>query len=256
MTMIPSDDQLRRARRMIMRSAALWLPIFGLFGAGAVFFFVRAVTEDSGAWVGFAILGLIALLTLPLLVASLQDLRADPVETEGAVARKWRKSDFFLLRSHYLMVGKRVFRVEKAVWLESPDVPGRVHLLHYPHTNTLIDWRPVEEADPESDEATTPAARDWEPTQTAPAPTTQAGAPPVARAVEPPSFGGAFHPSVSSEPATDSEEQGVRDAPPPASPATQPGRVEPPRFGTPRPLNREGDGSGSGSDRENPSGGA
>lgn len=256
MTMIPSDDQVRRARRAIMRSAALWLPVFGLFGAGAVFFFVRAVTDDAGAWVGFAILGLIALLTLPLLVASLQDLRAEPIETEGALARKWRKSDFFLLRAHYFMVGKRVFRVEKMVWLEAPDVPGRVHLLHYPHTNALVAWRPVEEAGAESEEATTPAAREWETIATTPAPTTQPGAPPVARGVEPPSFGGAFRPTASPAPASGPEQSGSAGGPPPARPTTPPSRVEPPRFGTPRPLNRDRDATRSDSDGENSSGGA
>lgn len=240
MTMIPSDDQIRRARRTVIRSVALWLPIFVVFGAGAVFFFVRAVTEDPGAWVGFTILGLIALLTLPLLVASLQDLRAEPVETEGALARKWRKSDFFVMRAHYFMVGKRVFRVEKKAWLEMPDVPGRVHLLHYPHTNTLVDWKSVAEPEADSEDAMTPAAREWEPVATATTPTQEPEAPPGAPAVEPPSFGRAFQ-STPRSAATGSEAPVPSEDPPPSRPTTAPGRVQTPRFGTPRPLNPERD---------------
>ena len=189
-------------RRQILRSALGWAPLFVFFTTVAVFFLVRAVTETGGAWIGFAIMGLIALLTLPLLVAALRDLRTDPVETEGAVQRKWRKNDFFIAKSHYLMVGKRVFRVAGHVWLEMPDVPGRVLLLHYPHTNTVVDWQRV---DPPDDEAAEPAS----PLGGRPA---LASTPP-AGAVRPPSFG--------ASPAPRRVEQRERPA----------RRVEPPRFG-------------------------
>ena len=167
---------------------------------------MRAVTETGGAWIGFAIMGLIALLTLPLLVAALRDLRTDPVETEGALQRKWRKNDFFIAKSHYLMVGKRVFRVAGHVWLEMPDVPGRVLLLHYPHTNTVVDWQRVE---PPDDEAAEPAS----PLGGRPALASTPPAAPPAGAVRPPSFG--------ASPAPRRVEQRERPA----------RRVEPPRFG-------------------------
>ncbi|PZC43090.1 MAG: hypothetical protein DK306_002156 [Chloroflexi bacterium] len=217
MSFSPSPSQLQKARRQIIRSTLIWLPIFVLFASIAVFFLVRALTEESGAWIGFAIVGLIALLTMPLLIAALQDLRAAPIETEGQLARKWRKSDFLIAKAHYVMVGKRVFRLDSHTWLQMPDVPARVHVLHYPHTNTLVDWR-RSESDEEVGPA--PAARPWR-TVTAPlataAPTTTdaAPAPPSAPAVQPPSFGAPLPPRR-------------------VEPSPRPGtRVDPPRCGAP-----------------------
>lgn len=220
MSFQPSPNQERRARRRLVRSIALWLPVFALFSAGTVFFLIQALTEDSGAWIGFAILALISLLTLPLLIAALQDLRAEPIETEGQLARKWRKSDFIIAKAHYFLIGKRVFRVEPQVWLEMPDVPGRVHLLHYPHTNTLIDWRP---SDTDAEVGPTPAARPWRavPAAATPPPsatsTPPSGTPPGSTPVELPSFGSGAPPRR-------------------VEPAERPARrVDPPRFGGPPP---------------------
>lgn len=223
----PNEQLLHRARRTVLRSAVRWLPLFVGFSAGAVFFFVRAVTADAGAWVGFAILGLLALLSLPLVVAALQDLRADPIETEGSLARKWTKSDLFLFRGHYFMIGRRVFRVEKSIWLAMPDVSGRVHLLHYPHTNTLIDWQPADESGADGAGAPTPAAREWRSVPARPASTTEPDARPVAPAVEPPRFGEAFRPLP------------ARDAPPDAATEKSPGA---PRDTEPRKPDQGGGG--------------
>ena len=237
MNIAATEQQILRARRSIMRSTTVWLPIFSLFAAGAVFFLVRALTDDAGAWVGFAILGLIALLMLPLLVAALQDLRAAPIETEGPLTRKWSKSDFFIVRGYYVLLGKRVFRVDKTTWLSLPEPPGRVHLLHYPHTNTLIDWQPVHDRGEDSDDARTPAARAWRPL-----PSTPPAAPPAAPSVEPPAFGERFAPAAAPTrpPAarpdpTSASEHASNPGTPPATPLRfdPPGRVEPPRFGRP-----------------------
>ncbi len=184
--------------------------MFVFFTAVAVFFLVRALTVESGAWIGFSITGLIGLLTLPLLVAAMRDLRAEPIETEAPLQRKWRKSDFFIAKGHYVMVGRRVFRVRKDIWLEMPEPPARALLLHYPHTNTLIDWQAVapsadEEAEP------TPAADDWRTVASPPA----AGAPnaPAGPSVRPPVFGESSPPRRTEEPERPAQ------------------RVEPPRFG-------------------------
>jgi hypothetical protein len=210
MNIVPTERQTRHARRSIIRSATVWLPFFGLFAAGAVFFLVRALTDDAGTWVGFAILGLIALLMLPLLIAALQDLRATPIETEGPIARKWTKADLLVFRGHYFLIGKRVFRVEKTVWLSLPETPERVHLLHYPHTNTLIDWQRA--ADHE--DTATPSARAWRAvpgaTSTARGPSRRARAEPLSAARPQPRSAAANTPLFGA-----------------------PEHVEPPRFGRP-----------------------
>ena len=213
MNIAPTEQQLRSARRSIVRSSMAWLPFFTLFSAGAVFFLIRALTDDAGAWVGFAILGLIALLILPLLVAALQDLRAAPIETEGLLGRKWSKADFFVFRSHYFLIGKRVFRVNKAVWVTIPEPPGRIHLLHYPHTNTLIDWKSVPDPSTDPHGAPAAAARAWRPLPDPPASAAPPPARPIAPAGEPLSVGERLRPAAGPAPRFD-----------------PPGRIEPPRF--------------------------
>lgn len=153
MTLSSDAEAVRRARRTIVRSALLWTPLFVLFAAVAVLQLVRALTEGGGAWVGFALMALVALLASPLAFAALRDLRAEPIETEGTIGRKWRKADLFVIRGHYLMVGKRIFRVRKDVWSLTPGVSGRVHLRHYPHTNTLIAWEALGSALAQREEA-------------------------------------------------------------------------------------------------------
>ena len=187
--------------------------MFVFFAAVAVFFLVRALTVESGAWIGFSITGLIGLLTLPLLIAAMRDLRADPMETEAPLRRKWRKADLFIVKGHYVMVGKRVFRVRKDIWLEMPEPPARALLLHYPHTNTLIDWQAVATTDDDGAEPV-PAARDWR------------------TVASPPAAGAPADPGVSAGPAVRPPVFGESSPPPRAGERERPAqRVEPPRFG-------------------------
>ncbi|MCY3920630.1 MAG: hypothetical protein OXG38_12625 [Chloroflexi bacterium] len=187
--------------------------MFVFFAAVAVFFLVRALTIESGAWIGFSITGLIGLLTLPLLIAAMRDLRADPMETEAPLRRKWRKADLFIVKGHYVMVGKRVFRVRKDIWLEMPEPPARVLLLHFPHTNTLIDWQTVASTDDEEAEPV-PAARDWR------------------TVASPPTADAPADPGVPTGPAVRPPVFGESSPPPRAGERERPAqRVEPPRFG-------------------------
>ncbi len=90
-----------------------------------------------------ALMALIALLLATTAVESLRDLFADPVETNGLIKRKWRKSDFLLLRQYYVQVGDAVFRVRKDQFhaLSGADQP--IGVCHFPHTRTLVDWWPL-----------------------------------------------------------------------------------------------------------------
>ena len=134
----------QRARRSVLRSTAIWTPAFAALLAGAVYLLVTALEGEGGAWFGFSLLGLMGVLSGFSALSAWRDLFAEPVETSAEVARKWRKFDLLLFfRAHYVLLSRRVFRVTREVFDEIPEVGGWIYVLHYPHTNALVAWRPL-----------------------------------------------------------------------------------------------------------------
>ncbi len=147
------DD--RRARRALLRSIAIWTPAFGLLTVGAVYMMVEALDGNGGSWFGFSLFALIGVLSGFSALSALRDWFSEPMETTGRVARKWRKFDLLIFfRAHYVLVSRRVFRVPRLVFEEMPESGGWVYLVHYPHTNALVAWRPLgeDERPPDEDE--------------------------------------------------------------------------------------------------------
>jgi len=132
------------ARRSVVRSAMIWTPVFVASAALSVQLAIVALDDSPGAWVSFAITALIALLSGVSAFGALRDLYAEPIDTVGAIDRKWRKSDVLLFRGHYLLIGKRVFRIPREIYDAMPDVGSPIRVEHYPHTNALISWSRVQ----------------------------------------------------------------------------------------------------------------
>ena len=145
------DEQ--RARRALMRSMAIWTPAFALLTAGAVYLMLEALDGNSGSWFGFSLFALIGVLSGFSALSAFRDWFSTPMETTGKVARKWRKFDLLIFfRAHYVLVARRVFRVPRLVFEEMPEAGSWVYLLHYPHTNALVAWRPLGEDEQPRDE--------------------------------------------------------------------------------------------------------
>lgn len=186
------------ARRSVIRSAMIWTPVFVASAAVSVQLAIVALDDSPGAWVSFAITALIALLSGVSAFGALRDLYAEPIETVGAIDRKWRKSDVLLFRGHYLLIGKRVFRIPRDIYDAMPDVGSPIRVEHYPHTNALISWSRVErpaESRPAPSEEPAPARVEPEATRTGRvepptlAPPPPADADPGRPTVRPPTFG-------------------------------------------------------------------
>lgn len=136
---------LERARRAIVRSMAIWTPAFALLTVGAVFLMIEALSGNSGSWFGFSLAALMGLLSGFSALSAWRDMFSQPIETTGEIARKWRKFDLlFFFRAHYVLLSRRVFRVSIDIYNEMPEAGGWVYCLHYPHTNALIAWRPLQ----------------------------------------------------------------------------------------------------------------
>ena len=131
------EQPRRSARASVIWSAVLYTPFFlaALAGEGVLIWSLADHFEGS-AVVGMVVVGVIALLTGYQSIQALRDLFAEPVETRGAVERKWSRSDFFVARSHYLMVKRNVFRIEPLEFVDV-DLGDTVSVIHYPHTATV-----------------------------------------------------------------------------------------------------------------------
>ena len=127
------------AHKSVIRSAAIWTPIFIASTALGVAFALIAL-DSPGAWVSFAIAALIALLSGVSALGALRDIYAEPIQTTGVIKRKWRKSDALVFRGHYILCQKRVFRIPREIYDELPEVGAGVLLEHYPHTSALTAW--------------------------------------------------------------------------------------------------------------------
>lgn len=132
------------ARRKVVRSAAVWTPIFVASTALSIAFAVLAL-DSPGAWVSFAIAALIGLLSGVSALGALRDLYAEPIETQGPIERKWRKSDILVFRGHYILCQKRVFRLPREDYEEMPEAGAGIIIRHYPHTNALVAWSKMPE---------------------------------------------------------------------------------------------------------------
>lgn len=127
----------------MIRTAVVTTPPFILFAALTTFYLIRAAEGNNGDWIVTALMALIALLLATTAVESLRDLFVDPLETNGSIKRKWRKSDFLLLRQHYVQVGDAVFRVRKDQFQALPGADQLIGVCHFPHTHTMVDWWPL-----------------------------------------------------------------------------------------------------------------
>lgn len=132
------EEAHRAARASLVRTALVFTPLLLLSVAGAggvIFYLVRE--GPSGLIITLTLLCLTTFLTGYQSVQSLRDLRSSPKTTTGLIGRKWNRADLFVLRSFYIYVESRVFKITPLIYheLEEGDT---VSVNHYPHTNTVI----------------------------------------------------------------------------------------------------------------------
>ena len=129
------------ARASLIRGTLLYAVFLAL--DIAVIVLILVVRTGNAAFVTLAFVAFVGVLLLFQLVQHVRDLGAQPVEMDGVVLRKWRRADLVIaMDSHYLTVGKKVFRVRPEDWVHVDEMM-RVRVLHYPHTLNVISVREV-----------------------------------------------------------------------------------------------------------------
>jgi hypothetical protein len=104
-------------RGRVVRMALVYTPI-ALFSLGlSVVAIVNIAQGRTGFLFMLTVFGLIGLLTGFQALQYLKDLRAEPMEFQGDLVRKWHKGNllFFFLPSYYILVDSKTFsgRVER-----------------------------------------------------------------------------------------------------------------------------------------------
>jgi hypothetical protein len=163
------QEEVRRARKGLLRTAITWTPLFaGAFGGALFFVFDELTGGDRGTWFLVGLLLFVSTLFGFLGLQALWDLFSEPTSVEGAVVRRWSRSDSLVMRSHYIrLTDRKIFRIQR-LWHGDPREGDRVRVDYYPHSAQVIRLAilPPEEAPPPDDAtpaeqpvAATPRAR-------------------------------------------------------------------------------------------------
>lgn len=139
------DPELQNARQReqirgrLLRSSIFWGPPFLICAALLVFFTVdRFVLHEYG--------GTIFLLVILTIFTGLLGFQAsqafldyigEPVVESGLVTRRWARSDSFVLKTHYIRIGKHILRGDQLI-LDGIREGDYVEATFYPHSAVLV----------------------------------------------------------------------------------------------------------------------
>ena len=103
----------RGVRNRIVRSAILWTPLAVMMGLLFLFYVWDTAFnsgDHGGSWVLVIIMGVMAGLFAFQSGQALLDLYGEPATRTGLVTRRWSRSDSFVIKSHYIRLGKQILR--------------------------------------------------------------------------------------------------------------------------------------------------
>lgn len=147
----------QQVRGRLLRSVIIWGPPF-LLAAGALVFFAidRFVLHEYGATIFLlVVLGILTALFGFQAIQALLDYMGDPVSETGKVTRRWARSDSFVIKTHYIRIGKRILRGDQVI-LDGINEGDWVEATYYPHSAVLID---VEKRTPPEEEPASSSTR-------------------------------------------------------------------------------------------------
>jgi hypothetical protein len=135
-------------RGRLIRDAIIYTPIFLLC---AVLLLLMMAGVIDRAIVGMILLAIVTFLFGYQSIQTLRDLREQPRQFEGAVARRWTKRDGFVVKSHYVAVNKAIFRIPVDAYMDV-KVGDSVRIEAYPHTGMVLRCERTARPEPEAPE--------------------------------------------------------------------------------------------------------
>lgn len=147
---IQEQERHRRVRNGLKRSAIIWTPFFLLFAGLFLFYFIDIVTGGHrGTWVFIVILATLTTLFGVQSYQSISDLTHPTKTTTGRVTRRWARSDSLIIKSHYIRIGRQIFRGDVLV-LDQVKAGSYVEVEYYPHSSVVLNLKRL--PDPTADE--------------------------------------------------------------------------------------------------------
>ena len=137
---IQEEMHRRGVRARILRSAIVWTPLFVVMAALFLFFLWDTALNSEGhggSWVLVVILGIMASLFGFQAIQALLDLYGEPHNRTGMVTRRWSRSDSFVIKSHYIRLGKQILRGDEYQLAGVKD-GDYVDVTYYPHSAVVI----------------------------------------------------------------------------------------------------------------------
>lgn len=129
-------DATRKARLSMIKSLLFYLVVGVACSVSVVYIYL--LPPGGFGWVSLIVAAVLAGLSLWQVWQFGRDLQSEVAETEGAIARKWRRAELFIVwQSYFILVNRGVFKVEPEVWvfleLEKP-----LRVRHFPRTMTVV----------------------------------------------------------------------------------------------------------------------
>jgi hypothetical protein len=88
--------------------------------------------------VTLTITGILGLLLAQQVYQHLRDVRAEPVDLEGEVVRKFQRAEFiFVLQNHYIQIGRTIFNIEARDYILL-DEGQLVRVRYFPHSLKVV----------------------------------------------------------------------------------------------------------------------
>lgn len=102
------------ARSALVRTAVIWTPLFALSG-GALLYFLAGQLFDfgNGTWFLVVVLSILSFLFGYQAIGALRDLAGGTAEMRGIVTKRWSRSDSIVMRTHYIRIEGKIFRINK-----------------------------------------------------------------------------------------------------------------------------------------------
>lgn len=156
---IAADLEAARARGRLIRSVALWGPVFAVTASALVFFFIDRLAmggDHGGTWFLVGFLALLSFLFGFQAAQAVLDLSGGLQEATGTVTRRWSRSDSLVMRSHYIRLdNKRILRIgaEFHTGIREGD---HLRVKFYPHSALVVWAERVTPQKPPGDPATAP----------------------------------------------------------------------------------------------------
>jgi hypothetical protein len=134
-----SQPRLPRSKHgLVVLQALIFTPLALITGAGILYALYNIVTGDFGYIVMLVVMTILTVIFGFQAVHYLKDLNAEPVQSEGEIAKKWTKANlfFFFMPGYYLAVKGQIFTVSRAHFrgLLEEDM---VRIRHYPNSLTV-----------------------------------------------------------------------------------------------------------------------